>query len=137
MKKPKQIIIVDDDNDDLEIYSLAIKSFGYSYEVVTINDSTKVIGYLKEPGISPLLILSDIDMPTLNGYELHHMITRDSVLSRKRTPFILFSTSGSPESVLEACNSPAQGFFLKENNYDVIKNTLKQIIDYWRGQTSQ
>jgi CheY-like chemotaxis protein len=132
MRNTGQIIIIDDDSDDLELITGILESFGTPNEIVTFSDSTQVVEYLKNPEIYPFLIISDINMPKLNGYELRDQIAKDTHLNLKCVPFVYFTTAQSREAVIEAYCKSVQGFFIKGNDYNTMHNRLKLIIEYWR-----
>ncbi len=62
---PAQILLVDDDPDILELLDLSLKRAGY--EVVTARDGEEALRRLTE--FHPALILLDLMMPGLDGYE--------------------------------------------------------------------
>lgn len=131
MRSTGQIILIDDDSDDLEIITGILKSFGYPNEIVTFSESTKVVDYLKRTDVYPFLIISDINMPALNGYELREQIAQDPDLNLKCVPFVYFTTAQSRQAVVDAYCKSVQGFFVKASDYDILHRRLKLIVDYW------
>lgn len=74
MKKQIQcIMLVDDDPDDNYIHQLVIDEWGHCEAVRVVENGTDALGYLsdaKAPGyIRPEVILLDINMPGMNGFE--------------------------------------------------------------------
>ena len=136
MKKNGPIIYVDDDTDDLELIGEIYRSLDYSDEIITFNDSTKVLPYLRATGVIPLLIISDVNMPLLNGYELREQIAGDDELHLNCVPFIFFSTAQSLQVVADAYSRSIQGFFEKAGDYEALRRRLKLILDYWTDALS-
>lgn len=132
MNKTGPIIIIEDDEDDRYLIGQVFKELKYPNEVEFFEDGTKALRYLQDDTVSPFLILSDINLPKLNGFELRNMVHTNKGLSEKCIPYLFFSTSVDRKAVYDAYTMSVQGFFLKPSTYDHLKNTLKLIVDYWR-----
>jgi CheY-like chemotaxis protein len=100
-------------------------------EIVFFEDGVGAIEYLRRDTVNPFLIISDVNLPRMTGFELKKAIQEDEVLRKKGVPYIFCST-GAPKSAVElAYELSAQGFFRKAGNYDRMKNTLRIMIEYW------
>lgn len=69
----KNLLIVDDDLDILTLFSEFFESMGYN--TVTAEDGMQAVDVLKQVRID--LIITDLDMPNLNGCELISDVSRD------------------------------------------------------------
>jgi CheY-like chemotaxis protein len=71
--KNKRIIIVDDDEDVLFTYRSFLKD--YDYHIACLTDPALTLNYIKDlPNFNDLLIILDIRMKNLNGFQLHQQI---------------------------------------------------------------
>ena len=71
--KNKRIIIIDDDEDVLFTYRIFLKD--YDYNIACFTDPTLTLNYIKDlPIFNDLLIILDIRMKNLNGFQLHQQI---------------------------------------------------------------
>ena len=70
MNKSGPIIIIEDDSDDQENLADIFKELNYSNELIFFGDSLLALEYLTDTDIEPFLVMSDINMPKLNGMEL-------------------------------------------------------------------
>lgn len=61
----------------------------------------------------PFIILSDINMPKLNGLELRKKLKTNADLQLKCIPYLFFSTAANQPAVVEAYSMSAQGLFYK------------------------
>ena len=87
--------------------------------------------YLTDTEIEPFLVLSDINMPKLNGLELREKIHNNEDLRMKSIPYLFFSTSAEQKYVIDAYSRSIQGFFVKPDNYTKLKSTIVKIVEYW------
>ena len=132
MKRDGKIIVIEDDQDDREFIKEIYDGLGYSNELVLLEDSTTALEYLRRDDVYPFLILSDINMPKMNGFELRDEMLKDATLTQKCVPYVFFTTAQSPESIITAYKKSVQGFFYKMNDYTEFGSALKLIIDYWK-----
>jgi FixJ family two-component response regulator len=71
--KNKSIIIVDDDREILITYRLFLE--GYDYHIMSFSDSYAALNYIKDlSNFNNLLVILDIRMENLNGFQLHQQI---------------------------------------------------------------
>ena len=131
MNKKGPIIVIEDDADDRELLAMIFKELNYPNEVAFFKDGIDALEHLKDESIYPFVILSDINLPKLNGFELRKMVHTNEGLSAKCIPYLFFSTSADKKTVYEAYTMSVQGFFLKPNNYNHLKYTINVIIQYW------
>ncbi|MGY8915562.1 MAG: response regulator [Flavobacteriales bacterium] len=132
MNKNGAIIIVEDDADDQELFSEVFKELNYKNEIIFFNDGQEALSYLTGETIEPFIVISDINMPKLNGLELRKQIHENENLRLKTIPYLFFTTSAAQEAVIDAYSKSIQGFFVKPYSFEGVKNTMKIIIEYWQ-----
>ena len=125
------VIVIDDDENDKEILEEIFRKLDYSNEVAFFADGEKALAYIAKEDVLPFLILSDINMPKLNGMELKKKIHTDEQLQVKCIPYLFFPTSASKKSVIDADSISAQGFFIKETSTTELETTIRTIMEYW------
>jgi CheY-like chemotaxis protein len=131
MKNNNPILIVEDDADDCEFILSALNELGVKNEKKCFSNGKDALAYLKSSHLETFVILSDVNMPLLNGLQLKAEINQDDYLRRKSIPFVFLSTSTSKKEVEAAYDLMAQGYFKKPNSFDEIKTMLKMVTDYW------
>jgi CheY-like chemotaxis protein len=132
MNKTGPIIVIEDDIDDQEILEEIFQKLGYSNEIIFFTDGNKALELLNKNDVHPFLILSDINMPKLNGFELRNKIFTNAQLQTKCIPYLFFTTGANKKSVIDAYALSVQGFFLKPNSIQALENTMKKIVEYWQ-----
>lgn len=70
MNKNGPIVIIEDDLDDQQILTEIFNELPYGNKLVFFDDGVQALEYLTDTDIEPFLVLSDINMPKLNGMEL-------------------------------------------------------------------
>ena len=80
---------------------------------------------------APFLIISDINLPRMNGFELREKILKEASMSDKTIPFIFWSTTASEAQVKQAYELSAHGFFIKGRTFRELKEELGEIVRYW------
>lgn len=125
------IIIVDDDQDDQEIYAEAIKVLAISNDIRFFDSGVPALEYLQTTEEQPFIILSDINMPGMSGLQLKKYIQDDPYLAAKGIPFVFISTTANKASVHHAHALSVQGYFQKPTSMEEIKDMLRILFDYW------
>ena len=131
MNKRGPIIIIEDDQDDQDILADVFEDLNYDHELIFFGDSMKALEYLTNTDVQPFLVLSDINMPKLNGMELREKIHNNEDLRMKSIPYLFFSTSAEQSHVIDAYSRSIQGFFIKPNDYGKLKRIIQKIVEYW------
>ena len=132
MDKTGPIVIIEDDADDQHLLNLVFDELGYSNDVIFFVDGPEAIEYLLLDEIKPFLIISDINLPKVNGLELRDMVQANEKLRDKCVPFIFFTTSSSREVIKDAYARSVQGFFVKPQSMEDLKRNISAILEYWK-----
>ena len=118
----KKILIVDDDTFLLDMY--AFKFSQHNFEVYTASGGLQVLEKLKD-GLKPDIILMDIIMPEMDGFEMLEKINNDK-LSPDSTKIIL--SNKNEQADIDRGNSlGASGYIVKANSTpaEVIEQVVK------------
>ena len=132
MDKSGPIIVIEDDMDDQAVLVEIFKKLGYVNKIVYFVDGNEALAYLNQTDVQPFLILSDINMPKINGFELRNKVFTNEQLQTKCIPYLFFTTGANKKSVIDAYAMSVQGFFLKPSSIQKLENTIKKIVEYWQ-----
>jgi len=132
MKMHRDILIIEDDEDDRDILKEIFRDLGYKNNILFFTDSTEALEYIRKPEINPFIIISDINMPKLGGFELRNIIIEEEVLADKDIPYIFISNAQDEYSIKQANRLAIQGYIQKGNDYNKYKEKIKNLIDYWK-----
>ncbi|MDR2630732.1 MAG: response regulator, partial [Spirochaetaceae bacterium] len=115
------VLVVDDVEMNLLILEEILKD---SYRVVTAGNGKEALEILYHAAVLPKIILLDVFMPEMNGYEmLNVMKTNDSL---KRIPVIFITTSDSES---EALSAGAVDFISKPFQPEIVKLRVMNQIE--------
>jgi CheY-like chemotaxis protein len=132
MDKNGPVIVIEDDIDDQDILTEIFKKLNYSNEIIFFQDGEKALDFLNKAETMPFLILSDINMPKLDGFALREKLKTDAKLRLKCIPYLFFSTALNQKAVIEAYSLSVQGFFVKPHSMAGLEKTIGAIMEYWK-----
>jgi CheY-like chemotaxis protein len=132
MDKTGPIIIIEDNKGDQRIFEEIFKKLKYPNKLLFFADGEEALNFLNKTDKIPFIVLSDINMPKMNGFELRSKIQENKELSRMCIPFLFFSTGGDKKAVEDAYAMSVQGFFRKPDGIVALEKTIFKIIEYWK-----
>lgn len=132
INKNGPVIIIEDDADDQLFLTEVFVKLGYPNEIKFFFSGEDALEFINCTGEPPFLILSDINMPKLNGFELREKLRTDDKLNIKCIPYLFFSTAVDQRAVIDAYSMSVQGFFIKQTSYEELERTIYFIMEYWR-----
>lgn len=131
MDKDGEIVIIEDDPDDQDMLTEVLNDLKIPNKIIFFPDGREVLEYLQKPDVIPFLILSDINLPVLDGFKLRNRVFENEAISRKCIPYVFFTTAADEKSVTTAYALSAQGYFKKPHGYPELRTMMKSIIEYW------
>jgi CheY-like chemotaxis protein len=132
MNSEGPVVIIEDDVDDKEILEEVFETLGYTNELLFFGDGQQALDFLNSSDVIPFIILSDINMPKLDGFALRDKIKMDANLQMKCIPYLFFSTASSQKAVVDAYSLSVQGFFIKQTSVSELEKTITVIMEYWK-----
>ncbi|MGJ8550728.1 response regulator [Winogradskyella wichelsiae] len=127
------IILTDDDEDDRLLFSEALDEISIKTNLLLFAHGQKLIDYLFQPEIIlPDMIFLDLNMPIKNG--LQSLIDIRSNARFKDIHIAMYSTSLADKDINEAFTSGANMYVNKPNCFNLLKETLEQILQLnWKN----
>lgn len=119
----KKILIVEDSPTQLKKLELILSGVGYT--VATAQNG--VDGINKAYTENPDLIVSDILMPELNGYQFCRLIKNDPL--RQHIPIILLTNLGESQDRFWGIEAGADDYIVKENEQNELIPKIEALLD--------
>lgn len=135
MDKNGEIILIEDDLDDQELFVEAYRELGIKNKLTILSDGLEAYEYFNNTKKDLFLIISDINMPTMTGIELRNKMQQRGEVRLRTIPFLFLTTGVAKNNVLYAYIHSVQGFFTKPKSYEELKKLLLQIFEYWSACT--
>jgi DNA-binding response OmpR family regulator len=115
----KKILVVD---DEITICLLLENFLSEEYDVISFNDGINALEWLE--GNLPDLIISDIEMPNMDGYEFLVQV-RDRGFT-KHTPIIMLSAKSESKERIKCYKLGAQDYLTKPFNPEELEELVKK-----------
>jgi DNA-binding response OmpR family regulator len=123
----KNLLLVDDDEDDHEFFLEAVREIDTSLKCNCVFDGEKALNKLKDGEAAlPDLIILDTNMPKLNGKQILSELKNDTHL--KHIPVIMYSTSFSERDNTDFTRLGAAYYLSKPSKFQDFKSSLMHIL---------
>ncbi len=121
-------LLIDNDRDDQEIFTLALQEVDPNIRCKTADGGLQALELLRsEPSYTPSLVFIDMNMPLMNGCQCLAHLRETGRLSG--VPIYMYSTSASPGSVEEVKALGATDFLVKPNSFSQLVKLLSAILE--------
>jgi CheY-like chemotaxis protein len=132
------ILVVDDSPQDHELLKAASEEVGLDVSLRFANDAYEAQAYFegrapfddRKKNPPPDLVLLDIQMPGMDGFELLAWI-RSSSQAWRRVPVVVLSTSSRPEEMGRAYDLGANSYLVKPTEFDALCGLFGETVRYW------
>ena len=126
-QKKLHIIIAEDDNDDADVICETFSNNPNFSKVSLVANGEELLNYLKDAtNENPDVILTDINMPILNGIEALQEILSHNDL--KDIPCFVYSTSINPSYKQKCDVLGVKGYLIKPYSFEAFAEIPKTIL---------
>jgi CheY-like chemotaxis protein len=119
----KLVLIAEDEHDNREIMRAVVEDL-LGYEALLAADGDEALRLAAER--QPDLILMDLMMPVLDGFQAIHSLKSDDLLSS--TPVIAVTALSRPVDRQRAVESGADDYLSKPFDLDLMANMIEQYV---------
>jgi two-component system response regulator len=125
----ERICLVEDDPDHVTLISRAIREIHRNVVVTTLNDGGAALAWLGAVETLPDLILLDINMPGLSGFDVLSSVKQHDRL--RRVPVVMLTSSDLASDVARAYELGASGYISKPSYLHDLRAVLGNTLLYW------
>lgn len=123
-----KFLIVDDFSTMRRIIRNLLKEIGYS-SADEAEDGVAALGMLKSGSFD--FVVSDINMPNMNGFQLLQSIRADETL--KHLPVLMVTAEAKRDQIIEAAQAGVNGYVVKPFTAQVLKEKIEKIFERVNG----
>jgi sigma-B regulation protein RsbU (phosphoserine phosphatase) len=121
-EKKYKVVLVEDDENIAKLFTYNLKKAGYE----CVHGFNGLEGFDLVKSFKPDLIISDIMMPEVDGFQFRRMLMNEPEL--KSIPFIFLTAKGSEDDVLQGYDLDIQEYILKTASPKIVLAKLSAII---------
>lgn len=122
----KNILLIDDDPDDQEIFLSALANVPGSIQCTTLQSGLDALRDLESKKIQPECIFLDLNMPVMTGQKFLAEIKKNRELSS--IPVVIFSTTSHLRTIEHTRELGAHDFITKPDKFDDLVRVLKKFF---------
>jgi CheY-like chemotaxis protein len=131
-RQPQGVFVfIDDDKEEHQLLKIAMQEIGLDNPIVTCMNGAEAFDYLKKTKDDIFIILSDLNMPAMDGLSLKRLIDITPELKIKAIPFIFHSNSSSNAEIKAAYSLNIQGYIQKSPNLEGTIKSIQKIVSLW------
>ena len=132
----RRIVLAEDDANDAELTSLALRSNKLTTEIVRARDGAETLDYLlsrgeytgREPG-NPALVLLDLKMPRVDGIEVLRAIKANPDL--RTIPVVVLTSSREEQDLKQCYELGVNAYVVKPVEFAEFVEAIKTLGAFW------
>jgi CheY-like chemotaxis protein len=133
----KDILLVEDNSDDVELTVMALKEAKITNPVVVARDGVEALDYLfgtgahagRDSAVQPVVVLLDIKLPMLNGIDVLKRMREDE--RTRRTPVVMLTSSTEQADIARTYDLGANSYVRKPVEFENFVVAARQLGLYW------
>lgn len=131
MFERKTILLIEDNPDDERLTLRALRKNNVSNEVVVACDGKDAFDllYAKTDAIRPSLIVVDLKLPGVTGFEVIERIRSEA--STRTTPIVVLTSSADAGDMIRSYELGANSFVRKPVDATEFSEVVMQVAMYW------
>jgi two-component system, response regulator len=136
----KFILLVEDNENDIILTERAFKKCGADYPLVVVRDGVEALDFLfhrgnyahRDPKINPTIILLDLKLPLIDGFEVLRQIRADKKTSQ--IPVLVLTSSLEETDQEKSRELGANKYYGKPVAFDKFVSLIQRICSNWMSR---
>jgi CheY-like chemotaxis protein len=131
-RKPLMILMAEDDNGHATLIRRNLARAGVANEIVHVSDGQQALDYLfrraeyaDRPKDANILLLLDINMPRIDGFEVLRQLKANPATAR--TPVIMLTTTDDPRDVARGYELGCSVYIPKPVQYEAFVEAMRRL----------
>ncbi len=126
MQQPLHILLVDDDEDDIAFFELALKRQSNPTRLTTLMEGDHVLTHLETTATRPDLLILDLNLPRLHGRDVLLQVRNSPV--GQSIPVVMLTTSSAQEDKDFCLAHGAVAFLTKPTSLTTLSTMLADVM---------
>jgi two-component system response regulator len=135
--RAKDILLVEDNSDDIELTVMALKEAKITNPVVVARNGVEALDYLfgtgthagRDSANQPVVVLLDIKLPLLNGIDVLKRMREDE--RTRRTPVVMLTSSTEQADIVRTYDLGVNSYVRKPVEFENFVVAARQLGLYW------
>jgi CheY-like chemotaxis protein len=126
------ILLVEDDPGHAVLIEKNLRRAGITNEIITLNNGQEAVDFLLKRDssrsnihVDHLIILLDLNLPVLDGYQVLKTIKQDE--RTRRIPIIVLTTTDNPSEVTKCYELGCNAYVTKPVEYDAFSKAIQNL----------
>jgi CheY-like chemotaxis protein len=128
--KSLSILFIDDDEIERLKFKKVCNEFNASNTILEAENGKQALALVNENNPTFDLIISDLNMPVMDGFQFLAELKKNSTL--KRIPIVIISSLDDKETIQQCYDLGISSYFNKSEQFSKHKSNLISILDYWQ-----
>ncbi len=130
--KALHVLVVEDEAFSQRFVTRVLTTLGIT-QVTLADNGAKALEALQADGSQFDLVISDIEMPEMDGFELARRIRWGTAPQYKDVPFLMLTGQDTEENIIKGKAHRIQGFIIKPPKADVLKEHIVRALGLSTG----
>jgi CheY-like chemotaxis protein len=130
--QPVTILLIEDDPGHALLIEKNLRRAGIANSILRLDTGQKAVDFLFKQGEfvrddhpAPLLILLDLNLPVLDGYQVLEVIKRDD--RTKAVPVVVLTTTDNPHEVSRCYELGCNVYITKPVEYEKFSDAIRRL----------
>ncbi len=137
MDRSAEILLVEDNPDDAEMTTRALKKVNLAHNLIHVEDGEEALDYMfgrgkfasRDISKQPKVILLDIKMPKMDGIEVVRILKMNEIT--KSIPIVIMTSSGEEKDMITSYELGVNSYVIKPVNFESFAKAVSELGIYW------
>jgi chemotaxis family two-component system response regulator Rcp1 len=131
-----RLLVVEDSESDIELLREALSDSEPDVELDVVRHGEDALSFLRREGEferaeHPDLVVLDLNLPRMGGFEVLRALREDVDPRLRRLPVVVFTTSATASDINKAYDLHASSFVTKPTAFEHYLDTVRAFREFW------
>jgi chemotaxis family two-component system response regulator Rcp1 len=136
MTRLHRLLVVEDSESDIELLREALADTEPEIELDVVRHGEDALSFQRREGefelaVRPDLVVLDLNLPRMGGFEVLRALREDVDPRLRRLPVVVFTTSATASDVDKAYDLHASSFVTKPTAFEHYLETVRAFREFW------